>query len=103
MKPNRQTIRSVGRLLLAIGMVCLFVAGTTGFSFLHEHDEHGGAAPHHCTVCLAHATSSAADVAETHVAVVAVQSPATPIFAANDRVVSHAPLTADSRGPPAVL
>jgi len=104
MNTNRQTISSVGRLLLAIGVVCLFVAGLTGFSFLHQHDdEHGGQTPNHCAVCLAHATSSSVDVVETHVAATVVQLPATPIFAANDRVVSHAPLTADSRGPPAVL
>jgi hypothetical protein len=104
MRTFRQTISSVGRLLFAIGLVCLFVAGLTGFSYLHHHeDEHSEQTASHCAVCFMHVTSSSADVAETHVSMVVTQSPATLFHAANDLVVSHAPLTADSRGPPAIL
>ena len=105
MKTTDRISGMFGRLLLAIGLCCLMAMGAVGFSALHHH--HDDLSANHdaskCAACVAQATSSSADVAESRVIVAAPSRPLAFHSIAAEAIVSFSVLTADSRGPPSLL
>jgi hypothetical protein len=102
MRMNRQARSPWARLLAAI-CASLFVIATVGFPFLHSHkhsDQHGH---EHCNVCVAHATASSAVAVDTEMVTGSLQTPAETFLSTPETIVSHAPITADGRGPPTIL
>ena len=86
-------------MLLAAICASLFVIATVGFPCLHSH-KHG---PEHCNLCVAHATASSAVAVDAKVVTGLLHTLGETLPARPETVVSHAPITADSRGPPVVL
>jgi hypothetical protein len=84
----------------------LFALASAAFRAIHHHDHFGAGISDGdscCNLCLDHATGSAANVSVLPIFIPIVQRHVETVFLADETVVSHAPLTADSRGPPSIL
>jgi hypothetical protein len=102
---RRFTSSPVGRWFVAI-VVVLFASAAAAFRAIHHHDHFASGISDGdscCNICLDHATGSVANVSVLPIFIPIVQRPVETVFLADETIVSHAPLTADSRGPPAIL
>lgn len=87
-------------------VVALFALASAAFRAIHHHDHFASGISDGdscCNLCLTHATGSMANVSVLPIFIPIVQRPVETVFLADETVVSRAPLTADGRGPPAIL